>query len=102
MHVRTHIRAGGAATDNHQFGPVVERGSVIGWQFTISRSHPPRHVFSPPMSRERAQRGARAVLEGDLQQARAAWGGEVWGWLEGLAVGAREALLEGAREAVRS
>lgn len=92
----------GSNADNHQFGPVVERGKLIGWQFSISRSRPPTHRFSPPMSREKALAGARALAQGDVEGARAAWGGDVAGWLDSIGEGAREALLGAAREMGRA
>lgn len=115
MRARTEIRAGGSAADDHQFGPHVEIGvRPVAWRFAISRGSGRgwrariarwlgwggKHLISPPMSREKAMAGARALAQGDLAGARAEWGGEVGGWLDGRAQEARSALYEAVREVV--
>ena len=116
MQIRTGIRAGGAAADDHQFGPHVEIGrEPVSWHFAISRGSGRgwrariaawlgwggTHLISPPMDRASAKEGARALAQGDVQGARARWGQGVAGWLDGRAEEAREALLEAARESVQ-
>lgn len=91
----------GSNANNHAFGADKQIGKVVVWRFSISRSRPPAHRFSPPMSREKALAGARALAQGDVEGARAAWGGDVAGWLDSVGEGARGALLEAAREMVR-
>lgn len=91
----------GANADNHSFGPDKVINASVVWRFSISKSSPASHVFSPPMTRSAAKTGAAYMRDGDAASARSSWGSSVCDWLDALTEGQRAELYEAAAESVR-